>query len=92
MSRRAWGQRGPEHRPGSRGRTRFVRRARLKLGMDCALWPCRRCNRAGRTSWRVREAWHQQRRERRTMDVLAVTGLLAAIALVLLWTSVLVPW
>lgn len=30
----------------------------------CVIWPCRRCDRAGRTSWRVREAWHTQRRRR----------------------------
>lgn len=44
---------------------RMVRvRARLR-GMDCAQWPCRRCDKAGRTSWRAREGWHLVRRAHR---------------------------
>lgn len=31
---------------------------------SCVTWPCVRCNTAGRTSWRVRQAWHRERRER----------------------------
>lgn len=33
-------------------------------GMKCVHWPCRRCDRAGRSSWRSREAWHKARRAR----------------------------
>lgn len=32
--------------------------------VPCANWPCRRCDKAGRSSWRAREKWHASVRSR----------------------------
>lgn len=36
----------------------------LRRTTACVTWPCARCNTAGRTSWRVRQDWHRERRDR----------------------------
>lgn len=35
--------------------------------ISCEYWPCRACDRAGRTGWRERERWHADRRRRLTV-------------------------
>lgn len=50
----------------------------------CVIWPCRRCDQAGRTSWRSREAWHAERRHRRLVNASVIlaggVGLAAGVA------------
>lgn len=53
--------------------------------LPCALNPCRRCDRAGRTSWRSRELWHARRRDRWISVWVAVRAVACAVgALVLI--------
>lgn len=66
------------------GWRRLLWRLRFKLGLACVTWPCRRCNREGRTSWRVRQAWHANRRKALRQDALVAV---ACTALVIIgWT------
>lgn len=51
----------------------------------CVAWPCKRCERAGRTFWWVRLAWHRERADRRRIILLVVLGAVtvaAAVALI----------
>lgn len=56
---------------------------RRATGLRCVHWPCRRCDRAGRTSWRSREQWHRGRRRRVIPVVMAVLLVLPGV----LWVA-----
>lgn len=55
----------------------------LRLRTPCATFPCKRCDKAGRTSWRSRETWHAKRRRR---SLLAAAWIAAAL---LAWAAVI---
>lgn len=52
----------------------------------CVTWPCAACDKAGRSSWRSRDAFHKARTDRRLLvlhRLLLITGLLLLLALLL---------
>ncbi len=53
-------------------------RTLLRLRTPCTTFPCKRCDKAGRTSWRSREAWHAKRRNRALLVVAWVAATLLA--------------
>lgn len=49
----------------------MIRRLWRRMTTPCTVWPCKRCDRAGRTSWRVRGRWHAARRDMALIAIFA---------------------
>lgn len=53
--------------------------------LPCKTWPCKRCDQAGRTSWRSRERWLADRRRWMARNIYWPAAVAVAIWAVVLW-------